>query len=1398
MSRVGSFLRKNVRSAVEKFTDGGFSGEPPLRFLGHVDRVELSPSFARAVGWTQVPEGYEGSPPCLLLNGRVVGHVTHQFERADLRLAGLGPSALGFSARLLRPLSAAEAAGVRLALAVGRPVVEQSPPEVAAMSPGVGAIDVVEAGRVVGWVYVDPSAFAQPALFLDEHCVGLLTCDIERPDVKATGLPASRVGFSKELLDTESAALRDAIMACFDGDQHHVSIRLGGQEIVAVDARLALEHDGRLDAITHGRLRGWAVTRSLPKRRVKLDVLCDGEPVLTLTADQSRPDIARAKLSDGRSGFDVSLPVSPSGGSPVTLAVHVSGTSQRLQAKTNEPVALPRFFPGGSVLTTLQRAEAAGRGVTVIVPVYNAPREVAACLASVERHTRAPYRLVVIDDASTDPGVAPLLAHYEGRAHVTVVRRELNQGFTRNVNLGIELAGRDDVVFLNSDTEVTPGWLRNLRLAAYSGEHVGTATALSNAAGAFSVPEIGVVNDLPAWMDLDAYGRLVTQSSAALYPRTPTGNGFCLYVRRSMLDEVGTLDEAAFPRGYGEENDLCMRAVRMGFVHVVDDRTFVYHVRSASFGEQKHALMSAGRAVVEARYPEYPAAVAAFTSGAELAIVRARTRHALHKEPTSAHGPRPRVLFVTSTQTGGTPQTNQDLMSALDDRYEALLLRCDATQLYLYSAHASGAVLLEQARLLRPIDASGHISEEYDEIVARWLVHYAIELVHVRHIAWHSLTLTSIVKRLGLPLVFSLHDFYMVCPSVKLLDQDLTYCGGTCTAGIGEQDCSVELWSPRDMPPLKHRFIHAWRAKMERTLRFADCLVTTSEGARNTVRASFPGLADQRFEVIEHGRDFPHFERLAADLAESSRIRILFPGNISIAKGASLVARLLELDHSQLFEFHVLGDVDRSLAHLPLVRHGRYERKDFGARVAAIRPHFGAIFSIWPETYCHTLTELWAAGVPVIAMDMGAVGERIREHGGGWLLTDVDPERVYEHLVRLSRDVASHAARLREVDVWQRGHGREHDTRAMARGYASIYRELLSAHADTASTPCVAVLAVDDAVSDASGHTPSRLRERARKAVGRSVSYERVHWAAFASATQPPWDAVLVEPGAVPVEHVEELAARVEALGIPLLLDVLDRSAATAHHGPNASQRVLERLARVARAIVVPHEGLAQRMQGHGAQVHVVPSALNEALWLSPLPPAAHPSFVKRHADERCMLVLADRRAVPDVHLLSAALAQVRARGIDVRALVVGPEPEAADGVEHLPVPAEVRDHAAFVLWLRQQAAQMDLALAPRLASRQPEAPPLGHAIYGALGLPTVFSDIPGYRESVRAGVTGLLVQDTADAWARAILSLLDDTALATGLAAELRAEMVGRHRLGPTLPAWDALVAQLAQRKRA
>ena len=252
---------------------------------------------------------------------------------------------------------------------------------------------------------------------------------------------------------------------------------------------------------------------------------------------------------------------------------------------------------------------------TVVITVYGALREAQGCLRSVVQHTSVPHEVVVIDDASRSPevwrtidGLASSVCGLAMRA----VRHERNCGYTASINHGIQLAGSRDVVLLNSDTRVTEGWLDKLWRAAASRDRVATVTPVSNAAGAFSVPRRHEDNPIPAGMTVDDLAAIVDRVSPRRYPEVPTGNGFCMLVRREALDQVGEFDERAFPFGYGEENDLCCRASAAGFVHLVDDATYIYHARGASVGRGRAGKVRRGQRILRRRYPDYERRVAAW------------------------------------------------------------------------------------------------------------------------------------------------------------------------------------------------------------------------------------------------------------------------------------------------------------------------------------------------------------------------------------------------------------------------------------------------------------------------------------------------------------------------------------------------------------------------------------------------------------------------------------------------------------------------------------------------------------------------------------------------------------------------------------------------------------------
>lgn len=679
--------------------------------------------------------------------------------------------------------------------------------------------------------------------------------------------------------------------------------------------------------------------------------------------------------------------------------------------------------------------------VTIVLAVHNAHDHVVACLDSVLRNTElgGTDTLLVIDDASTDPAIDAVLESLADIPGVRVVRNPQNMGYTRTINLGCTLAGSEDVLLLNSDTTVGPHWLRNLKVSAYSGERTGSVTAISDNAGAFSVPSPRV-NIIPCIEDSDGWARTVADVGASAF-EVPTGNGFCMYIRRAMLDHIGLFDDEAFPVGYGEENDLCARATEAGWYHLVDPMVFVHHARSASFGARRKALAAAGMERLVARYPAYPAAAGAIPRLPEFIEARYRIARRLHALQRMELVSFPRILFVISTRIGGVPQTNADLMRGLEGYYDSLALRCDRRMVELLRIGPEGYEVLDQFPLTSPIDFATHVSREYDAILRALLVRHSIDLVHIRHLAWHSLNLPEVARGMGVPVVHSFHDYYTVCPTVNLVDRKGRYhpCGV-------QEDGENALWPDDPLAPsITPELLGGWQRRMQRTLAPCDAFVTSSESAKRLLMRALPALSEREedFYVFPHGRDFPRFASYAdtAGVPSAEALRILLPGNFGYHKGAGLVIAINRIESEGLLQFNLLGTAGDMLRR-EVVDHGEYRRDDFIERVGVIRPHLAALLSIAPETWCHTLTECWAAGIPVLAVDRGAVADRIREHGGGWLVED-DPAAIHAILHRLREDPEERQAKVAKVRQWQQGPGLANSVHSMAQRYRQLYTRAL-------------------------------------------------------------------------------------------------------------------------------------------------------------------------------------------------------------------------------------------------------------------------------------------------------------------------------------------------------------------
>ncbi len=247
--------------------------------------------------------------------------------------------------------------------------------------------------------------------------------------------------------------------------------------------------------------------------------------------------------------------------------------------------------------------------VDIVVCVHEALEDVRRCLESVLSRTALDFTLIVVNDGSGPETTAWLREMSARHSVVELVETDGPLGYTRAANRGLRASTAPYVVLLNSDTIVPRLWVECLLQCLQTDERLGIVGPLSNAASWQSIPkrfsEDGgwAINDLPVGYNVDEYGELLYRISERAFPRVQFLNGFCLLMRREVIEAIGYLDEDAFPQGYGEENDYCIRAREAGFQLAIADHCFVYHAKSRSFGAQaRDRLAEQGRKALWHKY----------------------------------------------------------------------------------------------------------------------------------------------------------------------------------------------------------------------------------------------------------------------------------------------------------------------------------------------------------------------------------------------------------------------------------------------------------------------------------------------------------------------------------------------------------------------------------------------------------------------------------------------------------------------------------------------------------------------------------------------------------------------------------------------------------------------------
>ncbi|MGA8809472.1 MAG: glycosyltransferase family 4 protein, partial [Thermoanaerobaculia bacterium] len=435
---------------------------------------------------------------------------------------------------------------------------------------------------------------------------------------------------------------------------------------------------------------------------------------------------------------------------------------------------------------------------------------------------------------------------------------------------------------------------------------------------------------------------------------------------------------------------FCMRALARGWVHAADDATFIYHAGHRSFGGSHARLERRGMAALRRLHPRYMATIAAFMKADPLADVRMRIAAAIAPPSIHKRGIVHLVHGWPPFQQAGTELYAYWLARQQQPSHEvSVYVRASDPS----RAHGEAMELLDDGIRVRlvtnnfsarnPFRRNAISDRQLERDFERFLTQRRPDLLHIHHLAGHAFSLVRVARRLGIPIVLQLQDWWFLCARVNLYDRD----GNRCS-GPGSEKCARCVTLTKVAPsPVMNRLLHAARRSAARAaIDAADAYVAGSEAIRDDyIRAGMIDAA-KPFHVIPYGVG------VTARVARRSAtrpIRFGYVGSIAPHKGVHVAVEAMRGIDAAKASLHIWGDANAFPAYAAdlarrgaaIVFEGRFHEEDkaqvFGSMDVLLVPSIGL------ESFGLAAREAMTCGVPVIASVGGALSEMFAQGEGG-------------------------------------------------------------------------------------------------------------------------------------------------------------------------------------------------------------------------------------------------------------------------------------------------------------------------------------------------------------------------------------------------------------------------------
>lgn len=373
---------------------------------------------------------------------------------------------------------------------------------------------------------------------------------------------------------------------------------------------------------------------------------------------------------------------------------------------------------------------------------------------------------------------------------------------------------------------------------------------------------------------------------------------------------------------------------------------------------------------------------------------------------------KPKLLYcvhntINSSSFGGL-EIHQDVLSKnIKDRYEVLFLYS------IKSPDNTGRRFILTDSEYRELESCKGNYNDYnsylsDRSVEKWfsvvLKEFNISAVHFFHFINTVPSLCYIAQSQGVPYIVSVHDFFVGCRSFNLINHRDTYCGAEIETSKCDTCLSMKYGIKEGSQTIRRSF---YREVLERSA----CIIYMSPSTKKIVESFYPGLKYHNYSRV-HGAPLPmyspeHYRPSVSKEVKSHNLRVVIPGNLALHKGGIYLIEAVRKMKDENIDFYFWGNMDANIERMlkevipdNVFFNGKYKQGGLPYHEYDVSLHL----SIWPETYCQTLSEVWAARVVPICTAIGAFSDRVIDGENGVLVDYKKPESLAFALRDFSRN----------------------------------------------------------------------------------------------------------------------------------------------------------------------------------------------------------------------------------------------------------------------------------------------------------------------------------------------------------------------------------------------------------